>query len=66
MQEHALLGGTLKINNPLGVEGQRKGVVAMCTCGWEETHFSSLAASAAFRGHQEDCRRADAPSAGRE
>lgn len=53
MKEHALLGGTLKVNSPFGVEGQREGVVASCTCGWSSAHVSSLAASTAFREHQE-------------
>jgi hypothetical protein len=44
MAEHKLVGGTLTRN-----EG---GIVARCTCGWSSTHFSSMAASAAFQDHQ--------------
>ena len=45
MAEHKLVGGTLTRNED--------GIVARCTCGWVSTHFSSMAASAAFQDHQE-------------
>lgn len=44
--KHELKDGTLKSE-------RGKGIVAYCTCGWSSIHFSSLAASAAFRDHQD-------------
>lgn len=43
---HGLVGGTLR--------REEDGITARCQCGWvSRGHFSSLAASAAFRDHQE-------------
>lgn len=37
-----------------GLERDLDGITARCTCGWvSRGHFTSLAASAAFRDHQE-------------
>lgn len=46
-QKHELEDGTLKRDG--------KAIVARCKCGWSSSHFSSLAASAAFQDHQETC-----------
>ena len=47
MPSHSLIDGTLT-RGPDGID-------ARCTCGWRSLgHFSSLAASAAFREHQEE------------
>src|SRR5262245_35573097 len=52
VQEHKLVGHTLTRDE--------KGIVAQCVCGWASTgHFSSMAASAAFRQHQDEMAKAD-------
>lgn len=53
--EHKLVDGTLK--------REPNAIVARCQCGWSSHHFTSLAASAAFQEHQEQC--ADAKRRGR-
>lgn len=46
MAEHKLVDDTLT--------REGNGITARCVCGWVSTgHFSSFAASAAFRDHQE-------------
>lgn len=46
--EHKLVNNTLVVERP-------DGIVARCQCGWVSAgHFSSLAASLAFRDHQEN------------
>jgi hypothetical protein len=46
LTEHELVGETLV--------REEIGIVARCTCGWTSNgHFSSMAASVAFRAHQE-------------
>lgn len=46
MAEHRLIDGALKRT--------MDGIAARCECGWVSAgHFSSLAASAAFRDHQD-------------
>lgn len=52
MTEHNLVDGALKV--------QEGGIVARCKCGWvSRGHFSSLAASAAFMDHQEECAKSN-------
>lgn len=46
MSEHKLIDGALQ-------KRQDGGIVARCECGWVSSHFSALAASAAFKDHQE-------------
>jgi len=49
--EHKLKGDTLRVVK--GKPGRIDGIVAECECGWKsDPHFSSLAASVAFREHQ--------------
>lgn len=43
--KHELVDGSLRV-----VKG---GIEAKCKCGWSSIHFTSLAASAAFRDHKE-------------
>lgn len=44
--KHELVDGTLTRS--------ASGIAAICTCGWRSAgHFTSLAASCAFRDHQE-------------
>lgn len=48
LAEHKLADGTLR--------REEQGIVGRCTCGWSTGYrFSSLAASAAFQEHQEEC-----------
>lgn len=52
MSEHKLVSGSLV--------RQESGIVARCECGWASGgHFSSFAASAAFREHKEGSALAD-------
>ena len=57
MTEHKLVDDTLTVERP-------QGIVARCTCGWSSSHFSSLAASVAFRDHQDECASRDKAHAG--
>lgn len=42
------------VNNTLTIDRDRRGIKVKCVCGWESTHFSSMAASAAFQDHKEN------------
>jgi hypothetical protein len=57
--KHELVNGTL-------THAAGGGIVARCTCGWRSEHFSSMAASAAFRDHQSDAIRARAAEIARD
>ncbi len=50
---HVLEGDTLHVERDK--DGNAKGIIGYCTCGWNTGHrFSSAIASIAFRDHQEE------------
>lgn len=54
--EHKLVDNTLNVERE--ENGVAKGIIGRCTCGWTTGYrFTSLAASVAFRDHQEERRR---------
>lgn len=52
--KHELVDNTLCFEREKS--GTAKGIIGRCTCGWSTGYrFSSFAASAALREHQENC-----------